>query len=303
MMKDQIVEVLTTTLQKSQEEVAELLKEGEDGTIEIDTKKIIDLYGQKRQSLIESEKEKAEEKAKNFYSKGAKEMANTYTTPIKQLFGLEDNFDSAEALLEAVKQKQKDLLSKKPGEQVEIEKLPEFIEYQNKQAEKLKEVEQTWEQKLKELQDTYKKKEVFSVVSDKAMNIFDQYEYSFDNENPALLGNNRNEFIRRVSQIPYLIGEDGNPIPLDSEGKRLEDANGNAISFESICRTNIENYIPLAKSKPRQSGGGTGGSPEGHNFKMPKDENEYTSMLTQMMKDGEPIEKRNAFIAQWKNKQ
>lgn len=245
-------------------EVASLLY-NEDGTI--------------NESAVESILEKNRDKIKRItsdngkkfddgYSKGKKETAERFEQRFKEITGFSKdatNFD--ELVSEYIKTSKSNVKISDD----DIRKHPLFLE-----IEKSRIPVQDFE-KLKEEYEAYKnqvqRSQIYGNVKNSAWEIVAKMNPVMS-ENPVVAETRRQDFLSKLDGFEYEINS-GNILPV-KDGKRLEDAHGNAITFEAHIKDLAQKNFDFSKQTPK---GNAGNDPGGKDFKVPTTEAEYKQAI------------------------
>lgn len=239
-------------------------------------------------------KEEAKERFDNGVKKGQKETAKKFEKKLKSVFEIDDDTLEGENLLSKVEEVSNDLKSKSSGSGdkpdlskitiEDLEKVPSYINKQREFQQLLKEKEAEKENAVSEVRKEIEKSEIKGKVSKLAL-------AKLAEKNPILPSDatkaekiKKRLLIDELEAIPFMIAEDGQPIPLDEEGKQRKTANGVNLDFDSLINSMIESNFEFSKSEPRKSPSNKndssgGNDPQKYTGKAPSTANEYMSLL------------------------
>ncbi|HCC71256.1 MAG TPA: hypothetical protein DEQ09_08920 [Bacteroidales bacterium] len=288
-----LIGVLTKTLNKSEQEVTELLYQGEGENIEL-RKTIMDdilALDSKRVANIKKNTPVDKERLDNEYKRGQKETLDKFEKSVREKYSSESEKKGVELIDEIISSKQK--ASKLTDD--EVKKHPLYVDLEKDRVTK-----DEHERVIKEYDD-YKKKiereNKFVSIKERArLKLQEMKPIISDN---ALVAKTREEdFLRKFEIYDYQVDGD-NILVLKSDGTRLEDGHGNPLPFnnliENIAANNYD--FPLQDKK-----GGTGGNVDGDgkplHITIPKTPEEYSQAIANAQNLDEKIAIKKAYHAQ-----
>ena len=178
----------------------------------------------------------------------------------------------------------------------ELKKHPGVIRMLSEKDKSFKEQET----KIKDEYETkikgFHKEQMISKISKKALAIFEGMNPVLS-EDPKKASNQKNWLLTKLEEFDYQESETGDDyIPL-KDGKRLENAHGHGINFESHIKSLAESLYDFKQADPRGTppGGGDPGS-GGTDPKTPKTEAEYAKVMADR---SIPLEDRKKIQESW----
>ncbi len=273
-LRQQLAEALGTAYQIPEDDIAAILPEQEDQFNESDFKtKFLELDRERIANINQKGKEKFEQG----YSKAKKEVLSELENDIRSEFSIEEDdlrgIDLVKKVAEINAKKSKADPTKLTDE--ELKSHPSVIKLLNEKDKSF----QSREQELKKEYDTkfnsFQKEKLFNNVSKKALSIFESLNPVLSSD-PVRASNQRNILLRDLESLDYQ--QDGDQyIPLDKDGKRLEDAHGHGINFENLVKSRAEKYYDFKKADDR--GNPDPGNNDSKVSSVPKTEEEYARIM------------------------
>jgi len=268
-MKQFILGLLTETLNKSDEELAELLyqksEEGEEtlkeGALDA-TKKLFEEKFQKIKTDSETKLKKVQD---DFHKKGKKEALDILESEVKEKYDLDLDLQGIE-LIDAVIEKFKQVDTKLTPDKVKL--TDTFREAEKQWKKELKESLAAKEKELEELKTGFDKEKTWSQVSRDIRGIL-------MNQKPVLPKNQRaaenlvNIFLESFKDYEWQPGDNGEHLAI-KDGKRVEDRMGNEVSFKSLIEGRIPEYFDIAVQGPKGNAGNEGGPGGGGSDGVPE---------------------------------
>ncbi len=242
---------------KKEVDVTDHLKtvEGE----EIDDTLVETLFKQFDSEKVERFKTEATERFNNGVKKGEKTKAQFFEKKLREVFKVDSSLEGDELLThieENLPEPGKGSgsapdLSKISDE--DLLKVPAFIKKQRdfNTALKLKDTEK--EQAIQAEQEKQTQTQILSEASNKALAILDGKKPILP-QDPTKAQTLKNKLlIDELKGQRFMKSTDGSLIPLDAEGKQLEDSNGNAVDFDRLVGRIIDSNFEFNVSDQRQS--------------------------------------------------
>lgn len=308
-MKEIIEAVLGKLYKMPKEDVTAALQKAE-GSEEFDEEKILPLFVQKDTEKVSKIKNDAP-KWSDVYNKANKENWTEVERKLKEAFEIESDLRGDE-LLNHIKET---YLSKKSADgkdakqmtDEDIKALPfvaNLVKGYNKQlAEKDKEVEH----KVKEVEEKFTRKERGQKVAQAALGKFDKFgEPILPSDKEKANKQIQRLYVDEVLSFDY-EEKDGKWMPLDKEGKYLQDEHGYAMNsddlWEKIAKQNFEFKVAKDRSSPDHTKQQNGSAvtkdqaDKSYTGKEPSSANEYVTLM-----DGLNSEQRKDFITKYKAK-
>jgi hypothetical protein len=275
------LKALAAALNTSSEDLLKLVKDGEDGYKSDADKILTDKITEHISKMKENLKAQYDESKTNLVNKAVKETSERFEAQLKSKFGLDGEVeDVVQAAFEKLQGSQ---AAKLDDEKVLSH--PKYLELQSKLADerqKIKaEVEGEWSKKYNALQQDIETRELRSVIGQLADDFWSQQQIIDIDD--SVKQNWKKEFQERIMrQSKFKKLEDGRVIPVDDEGRALQNDLGHAITTDDILRKSFEGYVPVKQSTDRSSTGGKGGQGGGgsqYTGAMPKTAEEAAKLI------------------------
>jgi len=290
-LRQQLAEALGTAYQIPEDDIATILPQEEEKFNESEFKtKFLELDRERIATINQKGKEKFEQG----YSKAKKEERSGYEQEIKEEFGIDDTnligIDLMKKVVELNASKSKADPSKLSED--ELKAHPSVIKLLNDKDKTF----QTREQELQKEFDTkltgFQKENRFGKVSKHALSILDGLNPVLSKD-PVRAANQRSILLNDLQSNDYQ--EEGESfIPLDKDGKRLENGHGHGITFEQLVKSKAEKFFDFKQAEDRGTPPPGGGDPGKH--LAPKTEQEYAKVITD---NSIPLEERKQIKADW----
>lgn len=282
MEQNPFAQSLAAALNTSVEDLTSLVKEGEDGYKSDADKIILNKITEHLNAQKDKFKAQYDESKDNLVNKAVKETSERFTSALKSKFGINGEFDKAEEAVAAAAKKLEEL----SGADVDEKKVlshPKYLELQSRLADEVQKVKQSteeeWSNKYNGLQQEIESRELRSTISQVADEFWTKQQII---DVPDDVKTNwKKEFQERIiRQAKFKKLEDGRVIPVNEEGRALENDLGHSISTEDIVRKSFEGYVPVKQSSDRTSTGGKGGKGgAGYTGAMPKTSEDAIKMI------------------------
>lgn len=290
-MKDLILGFLTKTLNKTSDEVMELIFNPsdddaeptlKDGALEVlfdqDTKRVENL-----KKNVKPDKELLDQQ----YSRGLKEASTKLEKELKKQYNIESEKQGIELINEIV-EANKEQAAKLSDEEVKKHPL-----YRNLEKDRVP--KETHDKVLKEF-DEYKqtqtRQQTFEKIKRDALKHLAPLN-PVVSENPEVAKTREEDFLNKFTAYDYEIDENGNHFILKN-GERLEDGHGNPVAFKDFVEQKAKSHFEFAKQNEK-------GSPENKNTKtkvtVPQSDDEYRKLVAEAKTPEERIALREAYEA------
>lgn len=286
--KELIAGFLSRTLNIDDKGVAELFNS--DGTVKDEALNSLLAKDADRVKLLKPDTKKI---ADDQYKKGVRETMEKFESEFKDKTGFSSDLKGIDLVLAYAETK---TVSTAEITDDAIKKHPIYIAAMDKLKLESKDLLKAKEKELEDFKNGISKKETFSKISAKAIEIFNTFKPILSKD-PVKAKNQMDDFIEKLKGYEYEIqGEDR--IVVLKDGKALEDVHGHAIGFDAIIKTTADKYYDFEKTDDRQ-GTGNGqekddkGNPIKKKFEVvvPKNEAEYMAAITDQSKS---VEERTA---------
>jgi len=274
MEKNILLGLLTKTLNKSEQEVTDLLyQKGENDEL-ILKEGVLDVVLELDSVRVDSIKKNApvpKDRLDNEYKRGQKESMEAVEKALKDKYSLESEKKGIDLIDEVLSKQTK--ASKMSDD--EVKKHPLYLKLESDRIDK-----ETHEKVISEFSE-YKKgiemKEKFSNVKTKAAALLDSMK-PIVSENPTVAQTRKSDFLAKFEQYDYQQDGD-NIIILKADGSRLEDGHGNPLPFnEHVKNIALINYdFPAQQNKGNS--GTDGEKIKSFNIKSAGSPEEYVAMM------------------------
>jgi len=278
MEKKLLFGVLTKTLNKSEQEMTDLLYQKADDSDEIVLKEgaleeILALDVQ-RVKTIQAGVKPDEKILKDQYSRGKKEALEGIEKEVRGKYSLESDKTGIELISEAVDSQKKQKPEKLTDD--EVKKHPVYLELENNSIRKEE------HEKVKTEFDDFKKNQE---KSERMVKIHEYVLKELDLLNPVLSENSevkmnrQRDFLAKFDQWDYQLNDGSDPLILQN-GNRLEDAHGNPVAWKDFVKQKASLHYDF---KAQNDKGNAGNDDKGKKFtgdiKIPANKEEYSQMI------------------------
>lgn len=291
MKKSVFLTGIETLYKKSETDVADHLKT-------VDGEDIDDALAVKIFKLLDAEKvttftETAKTRFNDGVGKGQKDTAKKFEKKLREVFNVDETLEGDELLSHIETESIPALSSKGGGDkpdltkvtEEDLAKIPVFINKQKEFQTQLKAKEKEKETAVKAEQDKQTNAQIHTEASTKAMAML-------DGKNPILPKDATKASVMKTKLLvdelkahKFMKGTDGSLIPLDAEGKQLNDANGNPVDFNTLVDGIINNNFEFNLTDERKSPANKNHQQQQqqskeYTGKAPANANEYLDLLT-----------------------
>jgi hypothetical protein len=276
-MKEFLISVLHATLQRDSDSVASLFNE--DGSLKDDAATTVKNWHAEHLKAVRERDGTAME---NGYKKAHKEIDEKLRKQVKNAFDFETDL-KGEEYIDALKA-HVDAAKPEGAGAITEEAVKNHPTFRNREKELLKQVAAANESKTAEvekIQKEYSRKEAMSKVSEKAVALFKSKNPILSTDEAKANKAIKSLLLDPISGYDYEVNEKGEIVSISKDGKRLEDANGNPVSFESLVFSTADESFEFKKIVDKNSPGG-GGDAGGAGEKpvlVPKNEEEYRKVI------------------------
>jgi hypothetical protein len=275
--KELLFYVLTKQFNKTDDEIAELIYSDE--AIKEDAgDAILNLSASKVSKLKEEQKKYFD----NGYSKAKKEIMERAEKTVKEKMGYDGHADTFEEMLDEIS-------SKKPKPELtddQVKKHPLYLDLEGKRIPK--EEYDNLKMAFEDFKKAQQRDTIIKRVQEKAWEITEGKKPILS-DNPSVSKTRREDFLRRFTDFDYeIIGDDILPL---KDGKRIEDAQGNAKTFSVLVDELAVNCFDFSKQDPK----GSPGTPQPGKTFTKIDDTEYYKRLAQETDPIKRIELQKAY--------
>lgn len=258
--KTLVLGLLTKTLNKSDEELADLLYQKADDGSETLKDESLDVVLDLIEKKISKVKGAVDEKKlrDEGYSRAKKEVMTNFENEIKEHYELETEKTGTE-LIEDLVNKFKVDDSKLTPDKI---KLSDTYRARERELRKeIKDLQSQFESEKETILSDFKKKETWSNVSREIGKRLDEVNPVLP-KNPKAASNLKELFINSFADYEWQVDSEGKPFPT-KEGKRVEDNLGNEIDFDVLISGRIPEYFDIQVQDKKGGAGNTGGGQSG----------------------------------------
>jgi hypothetical protein len=147
-----------------------------------------------------------------------------------------------------------------------------------------------------EFKTTIEKTKVTSVVKAEAIKVFRSLKPVLSKD-PVRATNQESDFANKLTSYEFELQDDGNHI-IKVNGKRLENANGHAVSFADFVKSEASKYYDFEQQSDKGNSGNNHDDDKNIHVTLPTTEAEYVDALA-----NEPDPKKQvALMNAWKEK-
>lgn len=272
-IKDLLSGLLSKTLNVDESGVAALFNA--DGTVKDDA---LNTLLNKDAERVKSMKPDTTKIADDQYKKGVRETMEKFESNFKDKTGFDSELKGVDLVLAYADSKTKSTAEITDDA---VKKHSTYISAMDKLKKESKELLDAKEKELVDFKTAISKKETFSKVSTKALELFNSLK-PIVSKDPIKAKNQMEDFIDKLKGFEYDI--QGERIVILKDGKALEDEHGHAINFDSIVKSTADKYFDFQVTDDRSSTG-NGKDKDGKvipkkiEVKVPQNEKEYTDAL------------------------
>lgn len=291
MKKSVFLTGIATLYKKSEADVADHLKsvEGDDidDTVAVNIFKVLDA------EKVTTFKSEGTERFNQGVGKGQKETAKKFEKKLREVFNVDDTLEGDELLnhieTEAVPALSKGSNGDKPDltkvTEEDLAKIPAFINKSKEFQTQLKAKEKEKETAVQAVKAEQTNAQILSEASTKAMAMLDGKNPILPKDAAKASVLKKKLLVDELGGHKFMKGTDGSLIPLDAEGKQLNDANGNPVDFNTLVDGIINNNFEFNTTDPRQSPAnknhqGQQQQSKEYTGKAPANSAEYLDLLT-----------------------
>jgi len=278
MEKNLLFGVLAKTLNKSEQELTDLLYKKADDSDEIILKDdALDLalnLDEQRVKNIQANVKPDKKTLDDQYSRGKKETMEAFEKEVREKYSLESDKIGIELIEEAVSSQVK---TKPKLTDDEVKKHPIYLELEKNSV--TKERYETLQGEFDGFKKNQEKSEKLSRVNEFVLRELELLK-PVVSENAEVRINRQKDFLAKFEQWDYQLQDGADPLILDAEGNRIEDGHGNPVAWKDFVKKNASLYYDFKVQDPKGSSGS--GGDEGEKFKgikVPESKEEYSKMI------------------------
>lgn len=288
-----LIGVLTKTLNKSEQEVTELLyqQEGDELKLKDDAMDDILSLDSVRVENIKKNAPVPQDRLENEYKRGQKEAYTKFEKSLKEKYSVESDKEGVELVDSIITAKTK------PGKlsDEDVKKHPLYVSLEKDRVpkEELEKVKKDFDNYKNNIEET----NIRNTIKNHVANYLDEWK-PIVSENPVVARNRREDYLSKFDNYRYQNHDDvDNTLILKSDGSRLEDGHGNPVKLKELARQIAEaNY-----DFPKQDGKGNSGEEDGKksilSINVPKNDEEYVAAMNNAKDFAEKKAIREAYYA------
>lgn len=256
---------LTKAFNKTEDEVKALLFDGDklkDGAGD----ELIKLDQARVAKIKEASKVDGQTYFDNGFKKAQKETLTAFEKQFKEKTGYDSDLQGLDLIMEWG-EKQKKI-------KVEDVKLhPDYLKLEKT----IKDKETDYMSQLENLKKGFDKEKQLTLIKDHAKKVLNSgAQTPVIPSSPVVAQNIENVFLSQLGNYDYQLQEDGNHIVI-KDGKRVEDAHGNPITFETHVRNHAAAFYEFKKQEDKGNAGNKGGG--GFNFGVIKTKEDFNKAI------------------------
>lgn len=292
--KELLSAFLSATLNMDESGVASLYKDG--GTELLP--EALDILKTKDVERVKKLKPNTQEFIDNGYKKAQSEIMSKLEKEFREKTGFNSEKKGIDLFVEYAESK----IQSTDITEDAVKRHPMYISTVDKLSKEKEEAVGAKQKEFEDFQNGIKKKETFSSVSNRAVEIFNTLKPVLSQD--ANRAKNQMElFVDKLKDFDYEIQED-KVIVLNKDGSVFEDSHGNRIQFDKLIKDTASKYydfhVAEQRTIPNNKADADKNKPNVVNIQVPKDEVEYAKIIS----DGSiPVEQRTAIAAAYANKQ
>jgi len=291
-MENILIGVLTKTLNKSEQELSELLyqTDGDEKVLKESAVDDILALDAKRVENIKKNAPADPERLQNEYKRGQKESMEKIEKTLKETYSFDSEKQGIE-LIDALLSSQRKQTKMSDDD---VKKHPLYMALEKERIPKEKH-----EAVVKEYNDykaNQERREKFSVIKDRARSLLTDMK-PIVSENPTVARTREEDFLRKFEGYDYQVDGDSIVI-LKPDGSRMEDGHGNPLPFTDMVKNVAQANYDFPKQDPK---GGTGGGDNNNppkNITVPKTADEYMQAVAAAKTVEEKVAIKEAYHAQ-----
>lgn len=283
-MKDFLSGVLSELYNIDQNGVTSLFNE--DGTVKETAKQtILDWDAERVKTLKESSKKQYIDEG---HGKAQREILTKFENDFKAKTGFKSDKKGLDLVLEYAAS-----IQTKDGNITEdaIKKHPLYLSLQEEKDKAVQDAITQGEEKLNQFQTEIKKKETFSAVAQKALEIFHSAKPVLSSD-PIKAKKQEELFLKELKAFEYELQDER--IVVLKDGKIHETKNGHPFKFEDLVKTTANDYFDFHAADRKQNAGNGNQGGKGDKtftFDVPKNAEEYAKAISDPNKS---LEERQA---------
>lgn len=278
---------------KVEADVADHLKtvEGDD----IDDTLVVEIYKTLDAEKVTSLKADNTKRFNDGVGKGQKDTAKKFEKKLREVFPDVDEALEGDELLNHVETVSVPALQSKGGgdkpdltkvTEEDLLKIPVFINKQRDFTKQLKDKDKEKDDAIKAEQEKQTSTQILSEASVKALALLDGKNPILPKDATKATVMKNKLLVDELKSHKFMKGTDGTLIPLDAEGKQLNDANGNPVDFNSLVDGIINSNFEFNKVEERKTPGNKNqqhqqqqGEKKEWTGKVPANKKEYLELL------------------------
>jgi hypothetical protein len=229
-MSKSLIAYFSTTLGRENDSVASLFNE--DGSLVDNAIEQLKTWDKER---VEKLREKDKNTFDNGYKKAQSEITKRVERQLKEAFDY-DGDETGEELFDKITEHAKTTAASngKPITDDDVKKHPAFIALEKQAKKDLQAAKDEAEKALTDYKGEVTKKEKFATVAEKAIALIKAKKPILPSDETKASTRLKRDVLDPLTDYNYEIAANGDIVVLDKEGKRVEDAHGNAVKFDDF---------------------------------------------------------------------
>lgn len=281
--KNIVLGYLSKTLGISEDEAAELLfTKSEDDKLEIKDDALKTLLAKDKDRVTTIKTAAAGNKTEIYdeaYADAKKKVLAKEEKKLAKKYGIEgDDFKLDTLVADIIAKETESGGGGKELTEDRIKKSSTYLALERAKKEELDALKNTHLEEVKTIRADYLRTETVGKVKKSVLSYFDELNPILSGD-PTKANNQRENFATRfTNNYNYELQENGEPLVLDKEGKRVEDGHGNAKSLKDLVKEDANLYYDFKVQDPKGGAGNKNGD-RGGSIDVPKDKDAYTEAM------------------------
>lgn len=235
--------LLGTAFNLPADEVAELLNKTDE---EIDSNEVL-------KTLREKDKERVSTLRKTGFDDGFKKAEKKIKTEVEAKLKTKFEIDSekeGDDLLDEIFEAAKPKAAGKPKDLTDddVKRHPAYVSMENQFKKQVEDQKKTFEEQISTKEKEYQKKEVFTSVGKKALEIFEGLNPILSSD-ATKAANQKSDLLNKFSGFEFEMVE--GKVIISKEGKVLEDEHGHKVDFEKFVKSTAEKFFDFKAAEDR----------------------------------------------------
>lgn len=272
--KEILIGLLTKTLNRSEQEVIELLYQKDDKDELILKDGAVDAVLELDSARVENIKKNApvpKERLDNEYKRGRKEGLKELEGTVKEKYSI----DSEKLGIELIDELLADKSKKIKITDDDVKKHPLYLDLEKSRIAKAE--YDALKGEYDEFKTNIERDKKFSSIKETASSLLDSMK-PIISENPAVAKTRKDDFLKKFESFDYQKDGD-DTIILNPDGSRKEDKHGNPVTLEDFVKEIASLNYDFPKQDDKGNGGADDDGKKSFNFSVPKNDEEYVAAV------------------------